>query len=147
MMKGAVWAVALVVFGPWACSSGDATRTDGGMPDGSDKPMGPSPQLCTDACDVIYEVECPGLRPKDKCLEDCNDPNILCPAEEKAFDECLVAHGPTSVTCVGMSVQVAAACVPEGMSLSKCFASLPAESVLASATPGGAWHSIFSLGP
>jgi hypothetical protein len=153
-MRGIICAVAVLVIGPWGCSSGDAARTDGdatlvdaGMTDRLDEQMGPSMQLCTDVCDVGYSLECPGVPPREECIEGCSDPNASCPAESKTFYECVVAHGPASLTCGVMSVRVAAYCIQEGMNLADCLSMEPAASVLASMTPRRPRHSMFSLRP
>ena len=154
MIRGArTCVVALILIGVSGCSGGganDETTPDGSVDatsDQSEKPVGPSDQLCMDVCEVVSSVQCAGLPPLEECVGGCTDPGAPCPVEETALDECVVAHGTAALMCAGSAVRIAAFCDDEGLNLAKCLSMQTAASgsALVAASPRRAWHSILRL--
>jgi hypothetical protein len=126
-----LWALIALVG---ACSSSARTPTDAAaLPDSasdmsSDATMTVPEQLCTQVCQAILQIPCPGepFTDQDSCVSMCVG-FTDCVAQTIAYDMCIVTGGPAILMCdqVGPLVVVKSGnCLNEINNLTDCLGAL-----------------------
>jgi hypothetical protein len=114
-----------------AASNADAVERDEGAADGGADAgtdafadSGPviTPELCVQMCEVVYQVNCPGMQTLDNCVADCLGQATLCTREGLASYKCIIGNGPAALTCdAEFAVLKAGYCAQEQSDLLDCL--------------------------
>ena len=58
-----------------------------------------TPDLCTQKCELMAQIDCPGSLTLDDCISGCIGDGANCVAEKLAYYQCLLAEGTPALMC------------------------------------------------